>query len=136
MRSKSQIAENQDADGRYLYEWDLTLDAPTSAPYNYVRHAGTTMALYQFVLEGETAYLEAADAGLAWLLERERGNDDVAAIAPADTANAKLGTAALLAVGLVHRRQATGDTRCGAARSSMAATTAKCRRLPSPTGRA
>ncbi len=103
------IADNQDAEGRYLYEWDLAIDGPTAAPYNYVRHAGTTMALYQFVLEGESSYLGAADTGLSWLLERERGNDEVAAIAPSDTANAKLGTSALLAVGLVHRRQATGD---------------------------
>ena len=103
------IVNNQDSRGQYLYEWDLRIDGPTDAPYNLVRHAGTTMALYQFVLEGEQAYLAGADAGLAWMLEREVGNDEVAAVAPSPTANAKLGTTALLTVGLVHRRLATDD---------------------------
>ncbi len=104
------IVNNQDGDGKYLYEWDLAIDGPTDAPYNLVRHAGTTMALYQFAAEGKLSYLGPADEGLAWMLDRLVGNDDVAAVAPTPTANAKLGTAALLTVGLVHRRQATGDT--------------------------
>ncbi len=104
------IVTNQGDDGRYLYDWDLRLDGPTGAPYNLVRHAGTTMSLYQLVLAGENRYLAAADRGLAWLLERRVGDEQVAAIAPSPSSRAKLGTAALVAVGLVHRRQATGDT--------------------------
>ncbi|MGI9624317.1 MAG: hypothetical protein ACR2PK_15900 [Acidimicrobiales bacterium] len=104
------IVENQGLDGRYLYDWDLDIAGPTDAPYNLVRHAGTTMALYQFVLEGETSYLEAADTGIDWLLDRQVGNAEVTAIAPSPTSRAKLGTAALTTVGLVLRRQATGDT--------------------------
>ena len=103
------IVANQDANGQYLYEWDRELDGPSDAPYNLVRHAGTTMALYQFVLHGEERYLDAADAGLAWLLDREVGTTEVAAFAPSPTADAKLGTASLVAVGLIHRRQATAD---------------------------
>lgn len=105
------IVANQQDTGQYLYDWDLDLDGPSNAPYNLVRHAGTTMSLYQFVLEGEEAYLAPADDGLAWLLDREIGSDDVAAFAPSAGADAKLGTASLVAVGLIHRRQATGDTR-------------------------
>lgn len=104
------IVNNQEGDGRYLYEWDLRIDGPTEAPYNLVRHAGTTMSLYQFVLAGEDQYLQAADEALQWLLDRRVGNDDVTAIAPGPTTRAKLGTTALVTVGLIHRRQATGDT--------------------------
>lgn len=103
------IVANQENSGKYLYDWNLDIDGPTDEPYNMVRHAGTTMALYQFVLEGEDSYLADADRGLAWLLEREVGTDDVAAFSFSDRRNAKLGTVALATVGLVHRRQATGD---------------------------
>ena len=104
------IINNQKLDGRYLYDWDLDIAGPSSAPYNLVRHAGTTMSLYQFVLAGEEQYLAAADEGLVWLLDQQVGDGNVTAIAPGPTSRAKLGTAALTAVGLVHRRQATGDT--------------------------
>ncbi len=103
------IAKNQDGGGQYLYEWDREADSVTSAPYNLVRHAGTTMALYQFAAAGETQYLAAADAGLEWMMDRLVGTATVTAVAPSPTSNAKLGTAALLTAGLVHRRQATGD---------------------------
>ncbi len=105
------IVSNQFDDGRYLYEWDLRIDGPTDAPYNLVRHAGTTMSLYQFVLAGEADYLAPADEALQWLLDRRVGTDEVTAVAPGPTIRAKLGTTALVTVGLVHRRQATGDTR-------------------------
>jgi hypothetical protein len=104
------IVANQDGGGRYLYDWNLDTDRPTDAPYNLVRHAGTTMSLYQFVLAGEDQYLTDADAGLQWLLDRRVGTNGITGIAPAERSRAKLGTASLVAVGLIHRRQATGDT--------------------------
>ncbi|MFV2039965.1 MAG: hypothetical protein ACC660_06965 [Acidimicrobiales bacterium] len=104
------IVLNQNPDGKYLYEWDRDADSATDAAYNMVRHAGTTMALYQFAAAGEIAYLDAADAGMDWMLQQEVGNDTVAAIAPTPNSNAKLGTVALATAGLVHRRRATGDT--------------------------
>jgi len=67
------------------------------------------MALYQFAAEGETGYLPQADKGLAWMMDRLVGTDTVAAISATPTTNAKLGTAALTTVGLIHRRQATND---------------------------
>lgn len=113
------IVANQDQSGRYLYDWDLETSSPTDAPYNLVRHAGTTMSLYQFVLEGEDAYLAAADQAMAWLLDRRVDDaeadpppgEGVVAIAPTPRSRAKLGTTSLVVVGLVHRRQATGDER-------------------------
>ena len=103
------ITANQFTDGRYLYDWDLQIEGPTGAAYNLVRHAGTTMSLYQFVLAGESRYLDQADAGRDWLLERRIGTDVITGIASRPSSNAKLGTTALFTVGLVHRRQATGD---------------------------
>lgn len=103
------IANNQAGDGKYLYDWDVDADAPASGDYNAVRHAGTTMALYQFAAEGELDYLAPADQGVQWLLERRVDNGDRAAISLSPTSDAKLGTAALFTVGLVHRRLATND---------------------------
>lgn len=113
LASATWISANQADDGRYLYELTRTDDGLVeSDDYNLVRHAGTTMSLYQLVEahgpEETEAQLAAADLGLAWMLERQVGDGTVAAVAEPGQ-RAKLGTAALLTVGLVHRRQATGD---------------------------
>ena len=106
------IAENQSGNGRYLYEVAIS-DAGNpviTGGYNLVRHAGTTMALYQIVEAGEFQYLAAADAGLEFLLDRSVGNKEILAVAEG-SANAKLGTASLLTISLIKRRSATGDSR-------------------------
>ena len=104
------IVQNQSDNGRYLYEVKMSeAGSPViSDGYNLVRHAGTTMALYQIVEEGEPQYLEAADAGLKYLLDRSVGNEEILAVAEG-SADAKLGTASLLAISLIKRRAATGD---------------------------
>ena len=106
------ISQNQTDDGRYLYEVKIS---ETGSPilsdgYNLVRHAGTTMALYQMVEAGESQYLGAADAGLEYLLDRSVGTGEILAVAEG-SANAKLGTASLLAISLIKRRAATGDSK-------------------------
>lgn len=64
------ITVNQQADGRYLYGYDLDEDR-VSLDYNTARHAGVTMSLYQAYLAlGEERWLEAADRGLAFMLDR------------------------------------------------------------------
>lgn len=112
LASADWIANNQSGNGKYLYEWDRST-GEASADYNLVRHAGTTMALYQLVAEGEASYLTAADSGLEWMLNRtvtaETPTGTVTAVVQGQ-ADAKLGTAALMAVSLVKRREATGDT--------------------------
>lgn len=105
------IANNQASDGQYLYDWDINADRPATGDYNAVRHAGTTMALYQFAAEGEVTYLDPADQGADWLLERRVDNGARTAISVSPNGQAKLGTAALLTVGLVQRRLATNDTK-------------------------
>ena len=104
------ISQNQSDDGRYLYEVTISEEGNPiiSDGYNLVRHAGTTMALYQIVEEGDYQYLEAADAGLKYLLDRSVSNEEILAVAEG-SANAKLGTASLLAISLIKRRAATND---------------------------
>lgn len=127
LASADWIVDNFQPDNRYLYVWDRdTQSAPDD--YNLVRHAGTTMSLYQLIESGETSYLDAADRGLGWLLDRlftvdtedqqsaerellaERGQSGPVSAVAIGRSNGKLGTVALLTVSLAHRRQATGDT--------------------------
>ena len=104
------IVANQEETGRYLYSYDRTTQDAAVPGYNGVRHAGTTMALYQLILAGETQYLDAADRAVDFMLERgiETGPDALAW--SMDGADPKLGSVALLTVALAHRRLATGDT--------------------------
>ncbi len=106
------ISQNQTDDGRYLYEVKVseTGSPVLSDGYNLVRHAGTTMALYQMVEAGESQYLGGADAGLEYLLDRSVGTGEILAVAEG-SANAKLGTASLLAISLIKRKAATGDSK-------------------------
>lgn len=101
------IVDNQREDGQYLYDFDRDT-GESSGDYNLVRHAGVTMSLYQLVGAGELQYLEQADLGLAWMLERlvPTGNDGLAFT---ESRQAKLGAASLLAVSLAQRRLATSD---------------------------
>jgi len=103
------VAANQRADGRYLYEYQRRTGAASGA-YNLVRHAATTMAVYQLVAAGETRYLEAADRGLGYMLERMVPTGEGAAgwAEPGD--DIQLGAVALLAKALLVRREATGET--------------------------
>lgn len=101
------IVTNQDSDGTYLYGWDRTSGEESDDPYNLVRHGGVTMSLYQMVRGGEAMYLDAADEGLAWMLDRLV--DAAEGVAFTESGSAKLGAASLLAVSLAQRRIATGD---------------------------
>jgi hypothetical protein len=98
---------NLDADGRFVYGYDR--DANEVNPdYNIVRHAGTMNALYQLVAAGEARFLEAADQALDYLLEMRVDHGNWAAIAePGD--RARRGVAGFLVVGLIQRRNVTGD---------------------------
>ena len=102
------LVRNQDADGSYLYGWNRSTGEDDDG-YNLVRHGGVTMSLYQLLNHGHFEYLEPADRGLVWMLERlEPAGEGVAFT---DTTHAKLGASALLAVGLAHRRLALRDRR-------------------------
>jgi hypothetical protein len=101
------IQRVQRPDGSYLYEYDIVEDREID-DYNRVRHAGVTMSLYQLAVEGDPAYLAAADRAVAWMQERTVRYQDFAAMEDADGTIA-LGGNALLVVGLAHRRIATGD---------------------------
>ena len=101
------IVVNQADDGKFLYDFHRGREE-SSADYNLVRHAGVTMSLYQLVRGGELRYLDAADRGLDWMLDRLQptGGDGIAFT---DVNRAKLGASSLLVVSLAHRRLATSD---------------------------
>lgn len=97
-----------DDDGRYRYEYDR-VDDEVIPGYNLVRHAGSTMALWHLVGIGESAFTEPAERATRWMLDRLVDTADGVAFAEAGE-SPKLGAAALLAVSLVLRRDATGRT--------------------------
>lgn len=102
------IAGNLGPDGRFLYEYHRVAGRTTS-DYNLVRHAGTTMALYQVAAADERRFVEPADDALTFMLDRLVDTGEGAAWATPGT-SPKLGAAALLAVSLLERREVTGDS--------------------------
>jgi multiple antibiotic resistance protein len=113
LRSSAQAAvdwfvRNQAADGSWLYLYDAEEDS-TSPEYNVVRHAGVTMGLYQAAAAGLPGALPSADRGNEWALDRLAHRGRWAALAR--SGEIETGASALLAAGLVIRRQATGDER-------------------------
>lgn len=96
-------------DGSYVYEYNAPNDEQANA-YNIVRHAGVTMALYQYAaITGETGTIPPADRALGWMESRLMRRDSWAAITNPDGI-AETGAASLMLVGLEQRRLATGDT--------------------------
>jgi hypothetical protein len=102
------FVRNQEPNGSWLYEYDADRDS-TASEYNEVRHAGVTMGLYQAAAAGLPGALRSADRGIEWALDRLYERDGTAALAAPDGVNT--GATALLAAGLVIRREATGETR-------------------------
>ena len=102
------FVRNQDPDGTWLYLYDADLDS-RSSDYNWVRHAGAAMGLYQAAAAGLPGALASADRGTEAALDRLVERDGWAAV---DTdGGIDTGASALLAAGLVIRREATGDER-------------------------
>ena len=59
------IVDNQQPDGRWLYEYDRSVDVDID-DYNIVRHAGVMSSLYQAGARGVDGATESADRGLEW----------------------------------------------------------------------
>ena len=102
------VATNQKPDGTFLYQYDRTTGA-TPGVYNLVRHAGTTMSLYQLVDAGETQFLDPADRATRYMLDRMVATGDGGASWAEPGGDLQLGAGALMAISLLIRRQATGD---------------------------
>jgi small neutral amino acid transporter SnatA (MarC family) len=102
------FVRNQAPDGAWVYRYDAEDDS-IPAEYNEVRHAGVTMGLYQAAAAGLPGALASADRGTEWAFDRLTRHDGWAAFAPTGTIDT--GATALLAAGLVIRREATGDLR-------------------------
>jgi small neutral amino acid transporter SnatA (MarC family) len=99
---------NQQPDGTWVYLYDADDDS-TPLEYNWVRHAGVTMGLYQAAAAGLPGALSSADRGTGWALDRLISRDGWATLgSPGET---DTGASALLAAGLTIRREATGEVR-------------------------
>jgi len=95
-------------EGRYVYGYDLTTDREAPG-YNSARHAGVTMSLYQvYEATGEQRYLDAADTGVAYMLDRLVGADGWLAWGESG-ADRPTGANGLFLAALSVRRRATGD---------------------------
>src|SRR5687768_13169432 len=104
------FVRNQNPDGSWLYEYDAGADEVSApAEYNWVRHAGATMGLYQAAEAGLPGALRSADRGAEWALDRLVERDDWSAFG--SPTQVSTGASALLAAGLTIRREATGDDR-------------------------
>lgn len=98
------IAENQAADGRFLYRYDRD-EGEVLPGYNYVRHAGTVLALEQAAAVGLDNATPAAERATAFALDELTVLDDDRWAFTADT-----GGTGLLVAALVEHRRATGST--------------------------
>ncbi len=101
------IARNVQDDGRYTYGYFKDADR-VSRDYNFVRHAGVTMALYQLAAAGEPTNFDTAEVGLRFMLDRVELIDGDAAFVPTP-GWISLGAQGLFLAALAHRRLATGD---------------------------
>jgi hypothetical protein len=94
-------------DGRFLYGY-FRDSGEVAGGYNTTRHAGVLTALYQVAAAGDASRLDAADAGLAYVLRNLVEHDGWAAFAPAGE-DPSVGATALAFAALAHRREATGE---------------------------
>lgn len=96
-------------DGHYTYGYYRDEDR-VALGYNGARHAGVTMALYQYAqAAGRPDVIEQADRGLAFMLDRLVDTGEGEAWKPPGERDVELGANALLVAGLVMRREATGN---------------------------
>lgn len=103
------IQRNQNADGTYVYEYNVDTDELTPE-YNNVRHAGVTMSLYQaYGKFQQTETLAVADRAMGWMIDRTERRHDWATLAPSG-GYAELGATDLMLVSLAERRFATNDS--------------------------
>ena len=95
-------------DGTYTYGFDRD-EGVINQGYNYARHGGVTMSLYQaYEVIGDPDLLAAADAGLAHALNDIVEHGDWMGWQPGG--DIPLGANGLLLAALSIRRRATGDT--------------------------
>jgi hypothetical protein len=97
------LVRGQGADGRFRYGYDSDT-GELATDYNTTRHAGVMDALYRL------GRVQAADRGLDYARENLIGADGWTAFAPPGE-QANVGVNALLVVGLLHRREQTGEAR-------------------------
>jgi len=101
------IEAAQFEDGTYVYEYDRDQDREPGG-YNYVRHAGVTMSLYQLAASGDLSVLPAADRGMQFMIDNLYDHGDWKLFRDPG-GGIQLGASALMLAGLNQRRIATDD---------------------------
>lgn len=103
------LVRTQRPDGRWIYRYDAAADRDLGV-YEWVRHSGLIMSLYQAQTAGYAEAGTAADRGLEAMRDSFVRHDDWIAVGGnTRTAHVTTGATALLLAGLVERREATGD---------------------------
>ena len=102
------LVSGQDESGRYRYGYDREAEE-VNRSYNFARHGGVTMSLYQAHADlGIPGALAAADRGLGFALDSIHEGPGWMAWRPGG--DVPVGANGLLLAGLALRREATGDT--------------------------
>jgi hypothetical protein len=102
-------SENLDENGRFLYRYDQIAQEDLGG-YNLVRHVAMSNALYQMVLAGNEEFLEPADRSMEYLFTLLIDTPEGQTFA-VPNGRARVGGTGLMALALMHRREATGDQR-------------------------
>ena len=110
LRAISWLSVNQNSDGTFLYRYDAEQDADLGG-YNWVRHAGTILALEQARGQGFDVAMTSSEAAIEAAFKhviRTRAEDaEVAGLI--DAGSISTGGTALFALALMERRDATGS---------------------------
>jgi hypothetical protein len=101
------FGRNQHEDGTWVYRYDVT-DGTDLGGYNWIRHAGVLLSLYQAAAESVPGAAASADRGLQ-RVQSEIVELPGARAALSDGGELTSGGTALLVAALAERRAATGD---------------------------
>ena len=106
----SWLSVNQNSDGTFLYRYDAEQDADLGG-YNWVRHAGTILALEQARGQGFDAAMTSSEAAIevAFKHVNRMSTEDAEVAGLIDGAGISTGGTALFALALMERRDATGS---------------------------
>ena len=105
------LTKNQNDDGTFLYGYDARSDA-VSGDYNWIRHAGTILALEQATHQGFPEAFEAGEKAIAAALRKTvtKGRGLEARSGLIERNEVSTGGTALLVLALLERRDATSRT--------------------------
>gem|GEM_PF-1193490 len=107
----SWLSVNQNSDGTFLYRYDAEQDAVLGG-YNWIRHAGTILALEQARGQGFDAAMTSSEAAIEVAFKHvfRMSAEDAEVAGLIDGASISTGGTALFALALMERRDATDSS--------------------------